>query len=97
MFYDIGQCGNRIRQLRRQNRYTQEELAVTLGVDRSVLSRIESGKYACPVDFLARVSSFFDVSLDYLVFGTVQNKNAAQLKASIVKLMQQLEQFKDEI
>lgn len=97
MFYDIKKSGERIRQLRKQKKYTQEELAEELNVDRSVLSHIEIGKYTCSVEFLARVSRLFDVSLDYLVFGKEQAKNTVQLKKAITELIQHLELFKERI
>ena len=71
MHYDIEKCGERIRQLRKQKGYTQEALAGELNMDRSVLSRIEVGKYSCSIDFLAQISVLFGASLDYLVFGKV--------------------------
>ena len=97
MFYDIEKTAERIRQLRTQNGYTQEELAGKLNMDRSVLSRIEVGKYACSVNLLAQVSSFFNVSLDYIIFGKVQDRDIAQLKLSIAKLIRQLEYFQESI
>ena len=97
MFYDIEESGKRIRQLRRQKKYTQEKLAEELNIDRSVLSRIEIGKYTCGVELLAQISAFFGVPLDYLVFGREETLNAAQLKDSITKLIQHLEQFKGSI
>ena len=97
MFYEQEKCGVRIRQIRKKNGYTQERLAEELNMDRSVLSRIEAGKYVCGVDFLARIAIFFDVSLDFLVFGKVQNNEIAYLKDSIANLIWQLEQFKENI
>ncbi len=97
MNYDIEKCGERIRQLRKQNGYTQEELAEELSIDRSVLSRIEVGKYASSIDFLAQVSIFFGVSLDYLVFGKAQGRNTSQLKESVTGLIRYLEHFNENI
>ena len=94
MFYDQEKCGTRIRQIRKQNGYTQERLAEELNMDRSVLSRIEAGKYVCGVDFLAQIAIYFGISLDFLVFGKVQNKEVEHLKESITYLIHQLEQFK---
>lgn len=95
MGYDMRQSGGRIRQLRIQNGYTQEALASKLSINRSVLSRIEVGKYACSIDILAQTSAFFDVSIDYLVFGKSQNQNAARLKDDITNLIFHLECFKE--
>ena len=66
-------------------------------MDRSVLSRIEAGKYACSVDVLAQISSFFNVSLDYLVFGKSHDPDKARLKESVIGFIQVLEQFKESI
>ena len=94
MFYDQEKCGARIRQIRKQNGYTQERLADELNMDRSVLSRIETGKYVCGVDFLAQIAIYFGISLDFPVFGKAQNKEAEHLKESITVLIRQIEQFK---
>lgn len=97
MFYDIKKTAERIRQLRRQKNYTQEKLAEELNIDRSVLSRIEIGKYTCSVEFLAQVSDFFGVPLDYLVFGKEHTRDTAQLKKTIRELIQQLEYIEEHI
>ena len=59
--YDMASCGLRIRQLRKANGYTQEELAELLEIDRSFLSRIEAGAKGCSVDLF--------ISLDHLILG----------------------------
>ena len=69
MHYDMKECGNRIRQLRKQNGYTQEALAGKLSIDRSLLSHIEAGKRECSVNLLVQISEFFGVSLEMLVYG----------------------------
>ena len=97
MFYDQEKCGTRIRQIRKQNGYTQERLAEELNMDRSVLSRVEAGKYVCGVDFLAQIASLFGVSLDFLVFGKVQSQETVHLRESIADLIRQLEHFKRSI
>ena len=100
MFYDIENCGERIRYLRKENGYTQEKIAKALNVDRSFYSRIESGKSGCSVDLLVQLSSLFGVSVDYLILGKknearTENKETAQLKKRINVLLSQLEQFRD--
>ena len=97
MNYNIEKCGERIRRIRKQNGYTQEGLAEALNMDRSVLSRIEVGKYACTIDLLAQLSVFFDVSLDYLVFGKPQERDIVRLKEYVTDLIQYLELFKQNI
>jgi len=98
MYYDMKQSGERIRQLRIQNRYTQEELARILDIDRSYYSRIESGQKGGSVDLFVRLSDCFQVSLDYLVLGKKQGDSGVeQLKSQIEGLIAHLEKFKDSL
>lgn len=50
MNYDMIHSGKRIQQLRIEKGYTQDELAAALNINRSYVSRIESGKKGCSVD-----------------------------------------------
>ena len=69
MNYDMKQSGERIQQLRIQHGFKQEEFARALNIDRSNLSRIESGRRGCSLDLLVQLSNIFGVTLDYIVFG----------------------------
>ena len=102
MNYDMKKSGDRIQQLRIQHGYTQGELAKELNVDRSYLSRIESGKNGCSVDLFIQLSRLFNASLDYIILGQERYnptmlENGAQLKADIEKLMDHLELFKSNL
>lgn len=96
MHYDMKQSGARIRLLRTQNRYTQEELARLLSIDRSFLSSIESGKKGCSVDLFIQLAGFFHVSLDELILGADHTEipNKEKIKDGICTLIDQLESFK---
>lgn len=98
MTYDIKKSGERIRQLRIENGYTQEALAKKLGVDRSLLSHIEAGKRGCSVDLLVQLSDLFGVTLDLLILGREQESNdKAALEKEIVQLMKHLNGFKNRL
>ena len=99
MNYDMKRSGARIRQLRKKNGYTQEQIAQALNIDRSYYSRIESGNNGCSVDLFVHFSELFGVSLDYLILGRycdsiVAYNDKAQLKEDIERLESHLEQFK---
>ena len=96
MHYDMKQSGTRIRFLRKQNGYTQEELARLLSIDRSFLSGIESGKKGCSVDLFIQFAEFFHISLDELILGAEHNRNVSkeEVKDSISALIEHLESFK---
>lgn len=102
MNYDMKRSGAYIQSLRIRNGYTQDQLANALHMDRSFLSRIESGKKGCSVDLFVQLSSFFHVSLDALILGmekdsAPEDKSKAQLKADITELINTLTRFQGQL
>ena len=55
--------GRKIRQLRRQRKLTQVELAEKIGVHQSDLSRMEQGEYKVGLDTLLKVLQTFDLTI----------------------------------
>ena len=101
MNYDLKRSGERIRQLRKKNGYTQERLAQTLNIDRSLLSHIEAGKRGCSIDLLVRLSDVFNVSLDLLILGRdrtpLDTSNRILLRSDITELISRLESFRERL
>lgn len=98
MNYDTKRSGAYIQNLRIQNGYTQGQLAKMMNMDRSHLSRIESGAKGCSVDLFIQLSEFFHVSIDSLIFGmerddALKNESKAQLKKEIAILIDHLTMF----
>ena len=52
--------GDKIRQVREQRGYSQEQLADMMDINRSTISKIENGKFSITVDYLVRLSIFLD-------------------------------------
>jgi DNA-binding XRE family transcriptional regulator len=52
-----------IREIREKKGYSQEQLAKIMKVSRTTISKIESGKFNCSMDYLSKFSWFlgFDV------------------------------------
>lgn len=95
MNYDTKRSGAYIQNLRIQNGYTQSQLAKALNMDRSHLSRIESGTKGCSVDLFIQLSEFFHVTIDSLVLGMERNyipehERNVQLKKEIAELIDHL-------
>lgn len=59
--------GDKIAKCRKENNYTQEQLADLLGVSRQAVSKWESGTAYPETDKLIRMSKLFHCSLDYLL------------------------------
>ncbi len=62
-------AGERIAKLRRENNYTQEQLADVLEVSRQSVSKWEQDAAYPETDKLIRIADLFDVSVDYLLRG----------------------------
>jgi transcriptional regulator with XRE-family HTH domain len=55
--------GRKIRQLRRQRKLTQVELAEKIGIHQSDLSRMEQGEYKVGLDTLLKILGTFNLSI----------------------------------
>ena len=54
----------RIQELRKQNKVTQEELALALGVTRQTIISLENGKYNASLQLAFKISIFFGKSIE---------------------------------
>lgn len=59
--------GERFKQLRKEKKLTQEQLAEKFFLNKSSISRYEQDKQIPEIDLLQKFADFFDVSLDYLL------------------------------
>jgi transcriptional regulator with XRE-family HTH domain len=66
--------GERISELREQHGWTQEELATSVGITRAALSHYEKNRRKPDFETLTRLADLFDVSIDYLIGRTTQEK-----------------------
>ena len=57
--------GSTIKEIREKRGYSQEQLAEIMKVSRTTISKIESGKFNCSMDYLSKFSWFlgFDFSI----------------------------------
>jgi transcriptional regulator with XRE-family HTH domain len=57
--------GETIREIREKKGYNQEQLAEIMKVSRTTISKIESGKFNCSIDYLSKFSWFlgFEVTI----------------------------------
>ena len=61
------QVGKRVKELRQENNLTQQQMADTLGIDRSNYSKYELGKLEISNEMLVKLAKFFDVTTDYIL------------------------------
>ncbi len=65
--------GDRLKELRKAHRITQEQLAEIIGVERSSIGKYEGKSKIVPSDDVkTRIAEYFHVSVDYLI-GRTEN------------------------
>ncbi|MGN0629596.1 MAG: helix-turn-helix domain-containing protein [Oscillospiraceae bacterium] len=64
--------GNKLSKLRKENNYTQEQLADILGVSRQAISKWESDAAYPETDKLIRIGELYGCSMDYLIKDSVE-------------------------
>ena len=64
--------GETIREKNKKRGYNQEQLAEIMKVSRTTISKIESGKFNCSIDYLSKFSWFLDFDISLL---TSKHKN----------------------
>ncbi len=62
-----GTLGGRVRKLREDRGWTQEELAQAIAIEPATLSRYENAKKAFPLDVLRRIATSLRVPLGHLI------------------------------
>src|ERR1043165_7614182 len=75
--------GRKIRQLRRQRKLTQVELAEKIGIHQSDLSRMEQGEYKVGLDTLLKILQCFDLSIGDFFDETARADNMVETYRSL--------------
>lgn len=73
--------GEKIAKLRKENNYTQEQLAELLGVSRQSVSKYESGLVYPETEKLIRLSELFGCTVDYLLKDYMEMENNIEVDA----------------
>ncbi|OGW94039.1 MAG: hypothetical protein A3K16_01155 [Omnitrophica bacterium RIFCSPLOWO2_01_FULL_45_24] len=61
------EIGNRIKKIRKANKFTQNELAIKTGIERPNITRIELGKHYPDLETLEKISDALGISVANLV------------------------------
>ena len=69
MYFDQTAFGRRLKEIRKERGFTQEQLADILNVSVSHLGNLELGKRGISIDLLMDMSNVLSVSIDFLLCG----------------------------
>lgn len=75
--YNQSIVGKRIKKIRKQNSYTQKELAEVLDISVSHLSNLETDKKKLTFAMMTQLCTFFDVSSDYFTAGVLHSNRVS--------------------
>lgn len=84
----------RLKELRKEKKLTQKQLADILFIDKSSICKYETGVNYPENRFLKQMADFFDVSTDYLL-GRTEKRNNETSKESIEKANDILSTFEE--
>ena len=55
---------NKIKQLRKETKVTQDELAAAVGVTRQTIISLENGRYNASLALAHKISKYFDMTIE---------------------------------
>lgn len=82
---DYAALGKRIKEKRISEKLTQEQLGEMCELSAAHIGHIERGTRILSVDVLFRIAQVLNVSVDYLLFDSVENDNILSSIAPILK------------
>lgn len=82
--------GDRIQELRKQNKLSQTELASKIGVSKSQMIRYENKGVQPPADILNKLADVLSTSVDYVI-----NGNSGEKAKALLKNTELLQRFKE--
>ena len=84
--------GIRIKELRKNKKWTQKELANKIDVRFPQLNKYECGLHTPPMDKLVKLSEVFDTTIDYLLTGNRTEERPLH-NLRLLERLQELEEF----
>lgn len=83
---DLRGIGKRIQNRRKQQGFTQEQLAEMMNVSIQMVSNLERGNKAIRIDNLINLSQILEISTDYILTGKETTEDVEELTARIAGL-----------
>lgn len=85
---NYSKLGWRIREIRRQKRISQTQIARELNFSQQHIGNVENGYVHPSVDLLVRISNTLDVSVDYLLQDSLHRSYDDSVKSGVISDIQ---------
>lgn len=79
---NFNEIGKRIRELRKDKGFTQQQLSEKVNISEKYLSNIELGKDACSLLVLISIANTLEVSMDYLLAENLKYNSLSEINMS---------------
>lgn len=70
--------GTKLKELRKEDKITQEELAEKMGVSKTTIVNYENGNRKVPLEMVVKISRYFNVTVDSLL--DLKDENVSHYK-----------------
>lgn len=88
--------GERIKLLRKEKGWSQDELVKQIGADARQISRYETGKITPSAEALVKFAEVFDVSIDYLLVEDAPRRPLRLDDAGLLERLQDIHTLSEE-
>ena len=84
--------GIKIKELRKEQNYSQEEVADMLNVSQATYSRIENGSTSSWINYIDKLSDLYNIAIDdFLKLESIISKDQSEEDSLVNKLIEQYE------
>ena len=90
------QFSQKLRRLRQEKNWSQENLAEEIGVKRLAIGKYESGQTKPSAETLQKISEVFGVSIDYLLSEDSEKSKGEIKDKTLLEYVAEIEQMNEE-
>jgi len=88
--------GEKIKLLRKEMGYSQDELSKKINTDGRQISRYENGKFLPSADVIVKLAQVFNVTIDYLLLDDAPRKPLKFNDEQLIKKLQEIEDMTED-
>lgn len=71
--FDRKACGCRLKQLRKEKKMHQDEVAAEMGISADTISKLEQGRRSPSATVVCILANYYKTTADYILFGVARD------------------------